>query len=40
VIDVTPEGLNVIERAPGLSFGELEELSGVPLIDATAKAAA
>ena len=40
VLDVTPQGLKVVETVPGLSFGELQQLSGVPLIDATAKAAA
>jgi len=40
VIDVAPEGLKVLEKVPGLSFGELQQLSGVPLIDATAKVAA
>ena len=40
VLDVTPQGLKVIETVAGLSFGELQQLSGVPLIDATAKAAA
>ncbi len=34
VLDVTPEGLQVLERAPGLSFAELQRLTGVPLIDA------
>lgn len=33
VIDVTPEGLSVIEMVEGLSFTELERLTGVPLID-------
>jgi 3-oxoadipate CoA-transferase beta subunit len=40
VIDVTPDGLKVLEKVPGLPFGELQQLSGVPLIDATAKVAA
>jgi 3-oxoadipate CoA-transferase beta subunit len=40
VIDVTSDGLKVLEKVQGLSFGELQQLSGVPLIDATAKAAA
>ena len=40
VLDVTPEGLRVIEKVDGLSFEELQRLSGVSLIDATAKAAA
>ena len=33
VIDVTPRGLVVLERADGLSFDELCALTGVPLID-------
>ena len=40
VLDVTPQGLKVIETVPGLSFSELQTLSGVPLLDATAKVAA
>jgi len=40
VLDVTPAGLKVIELAPGLTFSELQQISGVPLIDASAKAAA
>jgi 3-oxoadipate CoA-transferase beta subunit len=40
VLDVTPSGLKVIEIAPGLSFSELQQISGVPLTDATAKVAA
>jgi 3-oxoadipate CoA-transferase, beta subunit len=40
VLDVTPEGLKVLERAPGLSFEELLRLTGVPLIDAPATVAA
>jgi 3-oxoadipate CoA-transferase beta subunit len=36
VLDVTPEGLSVLERAPGLSFAELQRLTGVPLIEAPA----
>jgi 3-oxoadipate CoA-transferase, beta subunit len=32
VIDVTPQGLKVIERVEGLSFDALQRLSGVPLI--------
>jgi 3-oxoadipate CoA-transferase beta subunit len=34
VLDVTPRGLVVLERAEGLSFEELVELTRVPLIDA------
>ena len=33
VIDVTPQGLKVVERVEGLSFDELQRLTGVPLID-------
>jgi 3-oxoadipate CoA-transferase beta subunit len=40
VLDVTPEGLQVIEKVAGLPFEELQRLSGVPLIDATAEVAA
>jgi 3-oxoadipate CoA-transferase beta subunit len=36
VIDVTSEGLIVIDIVPGLSFGELAALSKVPLIDRVA----
>jgi 3-oxoadipate CoA-transferase beta subunit len=39
VLDVTPEGLQVLERAPGLSGAELQRLTGVPLIDALAAVA-
>jgi 3-oxoadipate CoA-transferase beta subunit len=39
VLDVTPEGLRVLESAPGLSFAELQRLTGVPLIDAPAAVA-
>jgi 3-oxoadipate CoA-transferase beta subunit len=31
VLDVTPQGLAVVEMAEGLSFEELQRLSGVPL---------
>jgi 3-oxoadipate CoA-transferase beta subunit len=31
VIEVTPDGLLVREMAPGLAFGELLRLSGIPL---------
>jgi 3-oxoadipate CoA-transferase beta subunit len=31
VLDVTPRGLRVRERVEGVSFGELERLTGVPL---------
>ena len=40
VIDVTPQGLKVLEMAPGLSFAELQRLSGVLLVDASPKVAA
>jgi 3-oxoadipate CoA-transferase beta subunit len=33
VLDVTPQGLVVLERAEGLSFDELSALTGVPLLD-------
>jgi 3-oxoadipate CoA-transferase beta subunit len=36
VLDVTPQGLSVREWVEGLSFAELERLSGVPLIDGRA----
>ncbi len=39
VLEVTPEGLQVLERAPGLSYAELQRLTGVPLIDALAPVA-
>ncbi|CAM5789512.1 3-oxoacid CoA-transferase subunit B [Rhizobacter fulvus] len=32
VIDVTPQGLKVVENTSGLSHDELQKLSGVPLI--------
>ena len=35
VIDVTPEGLQVIEKVEGLGFDELQALTGATLIDAT-----
>ena len=35
VIDVTPEGLKVIEKVNGLSFDALQALTGASLIDAT-----
>ncbi len=34
VLDVTPDGLAVREIVDGLSFAELERLTGIPLIDA------
>jgi 3-oxoadipate CoA-transferase beta subunit len=36
VLDVTPQRLSVREWVEGLSFDELERLSGVPLIDGRA----
>jgi 3-oxoadipate CoA-transferase, beta subunit len=36
VIDVTPEGLKVTEKVEGLSFSELQNLTGAKLIDVTA----
>jgi 3-oxoadipate CoA-transferase, beta subunit len=35
VIDVTAEGLRVLEIVPGLDFAELRKLTGVPLKDST-----
>lgn len=35
VIEVTPEGLKVIEKVDGLSFGQLQSQTGASLIDAT-----
>jgi 3-oxoadipate CoA-transferase beta subunit len=40
VIDITPRGLVVGRLVTGLSFEELQRLSGVPLSLATARAAA
>jgi 3-oxoadipate CoA-transferase beta subunit len=34
VIDVTPQGLAVVETVSGLSFEELQQITGVPLIRA------
>ena len=39
VLDVTPDGLKVLERTPGLSLEELQKLTGVPLTDAAASSA-
>ncbi len=39
VLDVTPQGLQVLERAPGLSLAELQRLTGVPLTEAAAAVA-
>ncbi len=40
VIDVTPNGLRVVEMIDGLSLAELQRLSGVPLVQAEARVAA
>ncbi len=40
VIDVAPEGLVVIDIAPGLTLGELVEMTGVPLANGIAQRAA
>src|SRR6478752_1676797 len=40
VIDVTPQGLRVVEVVDGLSFDELQRLTGVPLTSAGADSAA
>jgi 3-oxoacid CoA-transferase subunit B len=32
VLDVTPEGLKVVELAPGVTREELQEKTGVPLL--------
>jgi 3-oxoacid CoA-transferase B subunit len=32
VMDVTPQGLKVVERAPGVSAEELQNKTGVPLL--------
>ena len=32
VLDVTPQGLRVVERVDGLPFDELQRLTGVPLL--------
>jgi 3-oxoacid CoA-transferase subunit B len=32
VMDVTPEGLKVVEIAPGVTLDELQSKTGVPLI--------
>ena len=37
VIDVTVEGMKVIEKVEGLSFDELQSMTGAKLIDATQK---
>jgi 3-oxoadipate CoA-transferase beta subunit len=40
VLEVTPRGMVALERCEGLSFAELQRLSGVPLIDAAAGSSA
>ncbi|MET0210027.1 MAG: CoA-transferase, partial [Burkholderiaceae bacterium] len=40
VIDVTPQGLKVIEMVDGMTLPELTKLSGVPLTMAAQRAAA
>ena len=40
VIDVTPNGLRVVDMIDGLSLAELQRLSGVPLVQGEAPAAA
>ena len=40
VIDVTPEGLRVVEIVEELSFEELERITGVPLVRASSPAMA
>jgi 3-oxoadipate CoA-transferase beta subunit len=40
VIDVTPQGLRVVEIVDGLAFDELQRLTGVPLTSANADAGA
>ena len=40
VIDVTPKGLQVVEMVDGLSFDELQRLTGIPLIPAPTVATA
>jgi 3-oxoadipate CoA-transferase beta subunit len=40
VIDVTPQGLKVIEMVDGMTLAELAKLSGVPLTTATERVAA
>jgi 3-oxoadipate CoA-transferase, beta subunit len=40
VIDVTSSGLRVVEMVDGLTLAELQRLSGVPLVEAQARAAA
>jgi len=36
VLDVTPRGLAVVEIVDGLSFDELQRVTGVPLMPASA----
>jgi 3-oxoadipate CoA-transferase beta subunit len=37
VIDVTPTGMTVIEKVDGLSFEELQAMTGARLVDGTSK---
>jgi len=39
VLDVTPKGLRVVDRVEGLSFEELERLTGMPLLRSATAAA-
>ena len=32
VMDVTPEGLKLVELAPGVSFEDIQSKTGVPLL--------
>jgi len=32
VVDVTPEGFKVVELAPGITFEEVEEKTGAPIL--------
>jgi len=32
VLDITPQGVKVVERAPGVSAEELQSKTGVPLL--------
>jgi 3-oxoadipate CoA-transferase beta subunit len=36
VLDVTPRGLEVVEIVDGLSFDELQRITGMPLLQAAA----
>jgi 3-oxoacid CoA-transferase subunit B len=39
VLDVTPEGLRLVETAPGLTVDEIREATGAPLLDARVRVA-